>query len=165
LSTESRGYPIPAVCCVVYDPRDDMLLLIRNRPHKHEGDAWCFLGGKQECGETSSEAAWRELCEEGGEGLNRYALCRKGIVGFVEDFESANGKQYLTIVHLFVTCRKRIVVKNAEPENHSDIAWFSAHDLPTPVTRGFRRVMSLMRGNTEFIGPNHLVLADADWKP
>ena len=56
--------PVPAACVVLIDNQQRILLVKRNVPPK-EGQ-WCLPGGFIECGETTEQAALRELQEETG---------------------------------------------------------------------------------------------------
>lgn len=56
--------PVPAVCAVVSD-RQDRLLLVKRKVAPKKGE-WCLPGGFMELGETPEAAALRELSEETG---------------------------------------------------------------------------------------------------
>jgi ADP-ribose pyrophosphatase YjhB (NUDIX family) len=56
--------PVPAACVVLVDNRQRILLVRRNVPPKK--GQWCLPGGFIECGETTEQAALRELQEETG---------------------------------------------------------------------------------------------------
>jgi ADP-ribose pyrophosphatase YjhB (NUDIX family) len=56
--------PVPAACVVLVDNQQRILLVKRNVAPK-EGH-WCLPGGFIECGETTEQAALRELREETG---------------------------------------------------------------------------------------------------
>ena len=56
--------PVPAACVVLVDDQQRVLLVKRNVAPK-EGQ-WCLPGGFIECGETTEQAALRELQEETG---------------------------------------------------------------------------------------------------
>lgn len=66
-----RGEPIPAgfyhqvVDILTVNPREELLITLRH-PDKHYGGKWEFTGGSALAGETSREAAARELSEETG---------------------------------------------------------------------------------------------------
>jgi 8-oxo-dGTP pyrophosphatase MutT (NUDIX family) len=140
-----RGYPVGAVCCLVHDRSRGSLLYVKKLPHKYDGDRWGCLGGKQEFGESTSEAAWRELGEEGGPGLSRRTLIHYGLIGVVEDVIEPIGKHYLCMIHLFLVRENcNVVAVNNEPENHADVAWFPADSPPSPVTGAFESISSAL---------------------
>ena len=56
--------PVPAACVVLIDNQQRLLLVKRNVPPK--AGQWCLPGGFVECGETTEQAALRELLEETG---------------------------------------------------------------------------------------------------
>ncbi len=137
------GYPVGAVCNVVYWPERDAILLIKKQPHKFDGNKWGCTGGKQEFGETSEAAAWREMREEGGPWLNPDNLAYSGIVGVEDDIIPEIRKHYICAFHLFLV-RPGLTpsVVNAEPEHHSAIRFFSTGYLPGNCTRAFRKVVA-----------------------
>jgi 8-oxo-dGTP diphosphatase len=56
--------PVPAACVVLIDDQQ-RLLLVKRKVAPKEG-RWCLPGGFIECGETTEQAAIRELREETG---------------------------------------------------------------------------------------------------
>jgi ADP-ribose pyrophosphatase YjhB (NUDIX family) len=143
------------------------LLLIRKAPHKFEGARWGLPGGKQEPGETSAAAAWRELREECGPSMHSGTLTHVGIVGVIDDIIVEANKHYLTMLHLFLAhpvpdCPEPI---NAEPENHDSVDWFAPGCLPRNCTRAFRQVVTVLRGQTGLAMLAEFPRGRLDWGP
>jgi 8-oxo-dGTP diphosphatase len=131
--------PRGAVCNLVWRPADRRILLIKKRPHKFEGGLWGCPGGKQEYGETSGDAARRELGEECGSGLAD-ASAWYGPVAVVDDVEPEIAKHYITVVHFFIA-PEGAVAQNAEPEHHEAVGWFPPVALPLNGARSFNRIV------------------------
>lgn len=143
------------------------LLLLRKAPHKFEGSLWGLPGGKQEPGETSKDAAWRELREECGPGMHSGTLTHVGIVGVVDDIIPGAGKHYLDMIHLFLAhpAPDRPAPVNAEPHNHDNIDWFPLLCLPSNCTQVFYRVVSVLRGRTGLATLADFPRGRLDWGP
>jgi ADP-ribose pyrophosphatase YjhB (NUDIX family) len=162
MDTERTDYPRGSAVAFVYWPDWCSILLVRKKEHKHEGGRWGCPGGKQEFGESSVAAAWREGREETGGDFNSDNLQYRGIVAVAEDHVPEIHKHYLSIIHMFeVRPRRNPHMINAEPGNHSSVEWFPLTAIPPNVTTAFRKVAVAM---TQYIGQS-LIHPDVVNKP
>jgi ADP-ribose pyrophosphatase YjhB (NUDIX family) len=162
--SESGRYPQASTCNFVYWPARDEILLIKKLPHKFDGGKWGCTGGKQEYGETTEQAAWREGAEEAGPAFNRLGLLYLGIVGVCEDYVPEIGKHYVTIIHGFEVRRGlQPEMINVEPEHHEAVDWFSLQGLPANITVGFSKVIAVLT-NEHKPRPLHPDVTDRPWR-
>ena len=63
-------------CIVVFNRGKDAVLFCKRKKEPYAG-LLNFVGGKVEAGETSEDAAYRELWEETGIGKQQLCLCRR----------------------------------------------------------------------------------------
>jgi 8-oxo-dGTP diphosphatase len=107
--------PIPAAGIVVI--RGDEILLIQRGKPPHQGE-WSIPGGKIEFGETSAEAALRELKEETG--------IEAEIIGLIDVIDSIGARQAAGDWHyLLVDYAARWVAgEPAAADDVSDAAFF-----------------------------------------
>lgn len=105
--------------------REGKVLLGHRRPDKHAiPDVWDLPGGVVEPGESEPDALARELREELGVQVTSAAhLCRV-VVG--PDHEPAHLSAWLVGTW-------EGTPTNVAPEEHVDIGWFAAEDLPPLV--------------------------------
>lgn len=107
--------------------RDGRVLLAHRRPDKRAfPDVWDLPGGVIEPGESESEALARELHEELGVRIAASStshLCRVTV-------DPGSGQ---VVLSAWRVGEWEGVPANAAPEEHVDIAWFAAKDLPALV--------------------------------
>lgn len=118
--------PVPAVCAVVCDGPDRILLVQRKVP-PHRG-AWCLPGGFMELGETPEAAVLRELVEETG---------LQGEVDGLLGLQATPNRIYNTVL----VAGYRVNPLSDALEAGDDamaVRWFSVADLP-PVAFGSHR--------------------------
>lgn len=159
----SAGYPQAAVCCIVYWPKEDAILLVKKADHKYDGGLWGCPGGKQEYSESSVTAAWRELGEECGAGMVGGAVEYVGLVAVVEDVIPVIRKHYVCNIHLFQVVEGCYpIATNAESQHHAAVGWAKVRAIPPNVTSAFRKVAEAV---TRKIGPVLLpaALRDRPW--
>lgn len=124
---------IQAAAC--YCEYEDKLLFLRRPPGGYNGNTWGIPGGKLEKGESSRQAAVRELYEEVGFCIEDDALVEVGIF-------------YIKIPKLdyvFHTFRKRFMEKPSVVlalEEHLEARWVTFEEaLQLPLIRGGREVL------------------------
>ena len=118
--------PVPAVCAVVCDGPDRILLVQRKVPPQQ--GAWCLPGGFMELGETPEAAVLRELAEE------------TGLQGEVEELlglKAAPNRIYNTV--LVAGYRVKPLSDGLEAgDDAMAVRWYSVAALP-PVAFGSHR--------------------------
>jgi len=120
--------------CIIHDGRGHILLMKRGPKARDEQGRWDICGGAIEFGESIDAALRRELMEE---------LCTEPLdVEFLVAYD-AHRKQkgvpthWIQIIHAVKVDPKK--VKIGEPHKISEIGWFSATALPSPLHSQFQR--------------------------
>ena len=114
-----RGDPA-AICVVGAVIEDGSVLLVRRSPSARVfPDAWGLFGGHVERDETLEEALRREAREE----LKIEALTVTWLGQVYAPAEPA-------VVHVYAVSSWDGEPVNAAPEEHTEVRWFGAHDLP-----------------------------------
>ncbi len=111
---------LPAQCVAGALVSSGKVLLVRRSPFRaYYPSVWDLFGGHVESGESLEDALRREAREELEVELDS---CR--LLGTVHDpVEHAD-------IHLFVVTAWRGEPVNAAPQEHTEIGWFSAAELP-----------------------------------
>lgn len=123
--------PVPAACVVLIDNQQRILLVKRSvDPKKGQ---WCLPGGFIECGETTEQAALRELQEETG--LN-------GQINALIGVTTSPGTLYKSIllVGYLVTHFSGLAQAG---DDASDLAFFNRNDLPEIAFESHRSFIRL----------------------
>ena len=108
------------------------VLLVRRSPFRaYYPGVWDLFGGHVEDGESSEDALRREAREELGVELDSFRL-----LGTVHDpAERAD-------IHVFVVTAWRGEPINAAPQEHTEIGWFPAVELPlSPGLDAYRNLV------------------------
>ena len=133
------GIKLSTLC---YPERDGKYLMLHRTKKENDenGGKWIGVGGKFEEGESPEECMLREVREETGLILTRYAF--RGIVTFVSDVW---GTEYM---HLFTADRWE---GEEHPCDEGDLAWVEKGKVPSlPLWAGDRIFLSLLDGGTPF---------------
>ena len=107
---------IPVVCAIIEDEAGRFLLAKRPEGKCH-GGFWEFPGGKLEEGESIETALVRELQEE--------LLIQTEVFQILEMVEHHYEKSSIRLI----TCRARILSGIPTALEHSEIDWFSVHQI------------------------------------
>jgi 8-oxo-dGTP diphosphatase len=107
---------IPVVCAIIEDEAGRFLLAKRPEGKCHSG-FWEFPGGKLEEGESIEAALVRELQEE--------LLIQTEVFQILEMFEHHYEKSSIRLI----PCRARILSGIPTALEHSEIGWFSVHQI------------------------------------
>ena len=110
--------PVPAACVVLIDDQQ-RLLLVKRKVAPKEG-RWCLPGGFIECGETTEQAAIRELREETG---------LSGRINTLIGVTTSPGTLYKSIllVGYLITCFSGSVTAG---DDASAVAFFNRDQMP-----------------------------------
>ena len=133
------GIKLSTLC---YPERDGKYLMLHRTKKENDenGGKWIGVGGKFEVGESPEECMLREVREETGLILTRYAF--RGIVTFVSDVW---GTEYM---HLFTADRWE---GEEHPCDEGDLAWIEKDKVPSlPLWAGDRIFLSLLDGGAPF---------------
>ena len=111
---------LPAQCVAGALMSGGKVLLVKRSPSRaYYPGVWDLFGGHVESGESLEDALRREVHEELGVELDSFRL-----FGTVHDpAEQAD-------IHVFVVTAWRGEPINAAPQEHTEIGWFSAAELP-----------------------------------
>ena len=107
---------IPVVCAIIEDEAGRFLLAKRPEGKCH-GGFWEFPGGKLEEGESVEAALVRELQEE--------LLIQTEVFQILEMVEHHDEKSSIRLI----PCRARILSGLPTALEHSEIGWFSVHQI------------------------------------
>ena len=115
----------------------DWVLLLK-RTKEPEAGCWGIQGGAIEFGETTEEAARRELREELGVECEIVRL-----LGITDHILPGEGIHWISPV--FLAKLETGTPKDAEPEKHSEMRWFDLEDLPERTTLPTKNAIYLLR--------------------
>ena len=123
-----------AICVAGALVRGDMVLLVHRSPSvRFWPDAWDLFGGHVDEGESLEEALRREAHEELG--IEVRSLRRLGEIN--DPVEPA-------VVHVYAISSWEGEPINAAPDEHTELRWFSADDLPESEGMEAYRAMIVM---------------------
>lgn len=115
---------------VVVDPAGCVLMLRRSGTDPWKPGHWNFPGGRVDSGESTKEAAYRELAEESG-------ICLSSGLRFLFRYRT-NG--WLTTVYTLRLARRPVV--SFPDKEHDAYAWVELHLLPHPCIPGIGKIVS-----------------------
>lgn len=125
---------VPAVTVVVLDEADERVLLV----HKVDNDKWALPGGRQDVGESPSQAAVRETVEETG-----VRIRVTGVVGVYSDPGEVSAYDDGEVRQEFSVCLRGIAVGGAlrsQPEETRACRWVPIADVAQlPMAPTMRR--------------------------
>ncbi|WP_137131227.1 NUDIX domain-containing protein [Rhizobium sp. FY34] len=107
--------------------RQDGKILLYKRMKAPEAGHWNIVGGKVDLMEHSSEAAMREAEEETGLSIGSVRL-----LGITEQCIAADRQHWISVLYLAEQFTGEPSL--TEPDKLSDMGWFSADDLPSPLS-------------------------------
>ena len=116
MKTLPEAIMIPVVCAIIEDETGHFLLAKRPEGKCH-GGFWEFPGGKLEEGESIEAALVRELQEE--------LLIQTEVFQILEMVEHHYEKSSIRLI----PCRARILSGIPTALEHSEIGWFSVHQI------------------------------------
>jgi 8-oxo-dGTP diphosphatase len=106
--------------------RQGRLLLGKRCDHRSSyPGVWDMPGGHVEAGETAEQALVRELSEE----LGVIPTAWRNVTTLRAPAQSAGSVNPLRL-HIFLVTQWRGEPRNAQPDEHERIAWFTADELP-----------------------------------
>lgn len=109
-----------AICVAGAVIRDGGVLLVHRSPSaRHYPDVWDLFGGHANKGESLEEALHREAREE----LGIEVLALRWLGQIYDPAEPA-------VVHVFAVTSWEREPFNAAPDEHTEVGWFDASDLP-----------------------------------
>jgi len=106
-----------SVVCAIIEDEAGRFLLAKRREGKCLGGFWEFPGGKLEEGESIEAALTRELQEE--------LLIQAEVFQILESVEYHYEKSSICLI----PCRTRILSGIPTALEHSEIGWFSVHEI------------------------------------
>lgn len=123
-SSEQEPKPIEVVAAVIFNKRQDSLLIGKRAQGKKFAGKWEFVGGKVEQGEDIKQAIIREMNEEIG--LAVEPTDQEIMV------EHDYGKDIGHFRIHFVECQPvgSVVLRKANPEVYEEVRWFKITQAP-----------------------------------
>ncbi|HOX41144.1 MAG TPA: NUDIX domain-containing protein [bacterium] len=126
--------------CIVFNDKNEILLLKRSENSKTDRGRWTRPGGAVEFGETFEVAVKRELKEEAGIDIE---VIRQ--LDYTDDLKTEDGihKHWVTLGFL-----GKIVggePKNMEPDKHTEIGWFPLDQVPDNLTIYTKRSIDFLK--------------------
>ena len=130
---------VPAIkVCGAFIQHDDQFLLLKRHPDKSHGNHWNLPAGKLEVGETTLDAALREVEEECGIILNKEHMAFLGVLYFV----SADVNFEFHIYFSKFEDKPSIFLADDET---IDSKWWSPEDIIEPLIPGGKEVLSFCK--------------------
>jgi ADP-ribose pyrophosphatase YjhB (NUDIX family) len=99
-SSQAPRHPQAAVSVVIRDPADGAFLLVR-RARPPARDLWAFPGGRVHWGETTAQAAIREVREETGLRVDAASLRIVEVVDLIGDENSDGAPEHHFVLTVF----------------------------------------------------------------
>lgn len=121
-----------AVGCIV--TRDNEILLARRNMRLSEGGKWCLPGGYMDMGESTLEAARREVKEETGWDIDNLQL-----LGINDNPARPDPRQTVDFIYV-----AEAIAQTGETDwETEETAWFPLTGLPEPVDIAFDHLESI----------------------
>ena len=109
------------IACVVLKPINNVFHVLCLKRNFHPKDAWCYIGGKIEVGESASEAVLREILEETAiQNVKLYSadICE-------QFYEIERNSIWLAPVFVgYVAADEQVTLNN----EHSEYVWLTIED-------------------------------------
>lgn len=122
--------PIHPKVHIIIQKESNILLIKRENTGCYDG-YWCLPTGRVEIGENPENAAVREAKEEVD--LTISPTFVSTIYAKVPNFFDASKPDFIELGFFFKAEKYEGIPKNAEPDKHSEMEWFSIDSLPNPV--------------------------------
>lgn len=115
------------VGAMVFNQAGDVFMARRSSGVRNEAGTWEFPGGAVEFGEPLVKAVQREFCEE-------YAMQVEveAILGIFDHILPTEGQHWVSVT--YIANQKTGIPEIREPDKCDEIAWFSLHELPRPMS-------------------------------
>lgn len=113
---------------LIFNKKNEVLLLKRGKKSKNEVGWWCKPGGAVDYGETAIKAMEREIKEETGIKIKIW-----GLLSHTDHVINKEKQHWIAINFLadVVSGKPKIM----EPEKCEEIRWFSMKNLPKKLTK------------------------------
>lgn len=131
--TQTGRLSLPIYSCVVLRKGDSILLLQRATTGYLDG-YWAIPGGSLDPHETVVSSAVREMQEELNVCINSEKLSLAHVLHMYPPVGNSLG-------FYFVATEWQGDPENMEPHKHSNMQWFSIHDLPDMIAPSARQVI------------------------
>lgn len=126
----------PQIGVAVFIENEHGEFLLSKRKGSHCAGKYALPGGHLEFGETLEECCVREVFEE-----TRLTIDKIEIWGYSENiFDDPNKGPLHYVTHYFRADVIGGILKNMEPEKHSDWKWFFPDNFPDNTMGNLRRV-------------------------
>lgn len=120
---------------LVFNEDNKVLMQLRT-----DYNAWGFIGGSMELGESFEETAYRELKEETNLEIDELKLI-KVLSGKDTYREYPNGDKLYDITSLYVVTKYHGTLKVNDDES-KELGWFSIDEIPDNITEHTKRSLS-----------------------
>jgi len=132
------------LACALIFRKDGKFLLLKRSGTGFMDGYWALVGGKCDKGESITESALRESCEEVGVQL------RADQVTFAHVMHRPDVDKHDWIIFYFVVDAWEGELINNEPKKHSEMAWFALDTLPEMMVVSHRKALEYIAHNSLF---------------
>ncbi|MBI1857454.1 NUDIX hydrolase [Candidatus Saccharibacteria bacterium] len=128
------------VCFVVHDGQGNLLLQKRGPKARDEQGRWDIGGGAVEMGELLEDAVRREVLEELGTDPLEIEFIT---AGDAHREHNGNNTHWVYLLHSVRIDPSTVI--NKEPHKISEIGWFNADTIPTPMHSQFHKIFDVVK--------------------